>query len=80
MNALLSGKIDRNIAPWLSGAPLTALHKKTGGICPIAVGDVIQRLVVPAVFQSNLIFQALSFRMVKLELAYVVGWKLQFIH
>ena len=30
-NTLLAGKLDRRIAPWLSGAPLTALHKKGGG-------------------------------------------------
>ena len=45
VNSLLAGRIDSNITPWLSGAPLTALRKKTGGYRPIAVGDVIRRLV-----------------------------------
>ena len=44
-NSLLAGKLDRRIAPWLSGAPLTALRKKGGGIRPIAVGNTIRRLV-----------------------------------
>ena len=42
VNSLLSSKIDNRISPWLAGAPLTALHKKTGG--PIAVGEVLHRL------------------------------------
>ncbi|XP_062518293.1 uncharacterized protein LOC134193482 [Corticium candelabrum] len=41
---LLSGQADSRIAPWLSGAPLTALLKKQGGIRPIAVGEVLRRL------------------------------------
>ena len=44
-SSLLSGKIDRAIAPWLSGAPLTSLHKKSGGYRPIAIGEVIRRLI-----------------------------------
>ena len=44
MCLLLSGKLDRNISPFLSGAPLTALQKKAGGIRPIAVGEVLRRL------------------------------------
>ena len=44
MNKLLSGKIDHRIAPWLSGAPLTALRKKPSGFRPIAVGEVLRRL------------------------------------
>ena len=42
---LLSGKADVRIAPWFCGAPLTALLKKQGGIRPIAVGEVLRRLV-----------------------------------
>ena len=37
---LLSGQADVRIAPWLTGAPLTALYKRQGGIRPIAVGEV----------------------------------------
>ncbi|XP_062519145.1 uncharacterized protein LOC134194239 [Corticium candelabrum] len=44
MCLLLSGRLDRNISPFLSGAPLTALQKKAGGIRPIAVGEVLRRL------------------------------------
>ena len=41
---LLSGHADTHIGPWLSGAPLTSLLKKQGGICPIAVGEVLCHL------------------------------------
>ena len=44
MSKLLAGKSDPRIAPWLSGASLTALIKKTGGYCPIAIGEVLCRL------------------------------------
>ena len=44
MTKLLAGKCDPRIAPWLSGAPLTALLKKSGGFRPIAVGEVLRRL------------------------------------
>ena len=44
LNKLLSGKLDRRIGPWLSGAPLTALRKKPSGFRPIAVGEVLRRL------------------------------------
>ena len=45
VNFLLSGKAPRLVAPWLCGAPITALHKKNGGVCPIAVCETIWRLV-----------------------------------
>ena len=46
INVALSGKMDRLISSWLSGAPLTALFKKHdgGGVQPIAVGEVLRRL------------------------------------
>ena len=44
MNHLLSGKAPSCLAPWLCGAPLTALLKKGGGVRPIAVGEVLRRL------------------------------------
>ena len=45
ISLLLSGKVDVSISPWLSGAPLTALNKKSGGIRSIAIEEVIRRLV-----------------------------------
>jgi len=44
MNHLLAGKGPSCLAPWLCGAPLTALLKKSGGVRPIAVGEVLRRL------------------------------------
>jgi len=44
VNFLLSGKAPLCLAPWLCGAPLTALLKKVGGIRPIAVGEVLRHL------------------------------------
>ena len=39
--------MDKRISAWLSGAPLTALYKKQGGggVRPIAVGEVLRRLI-----------------------------------
>ena len=45
INFLLSGQASRLVAPWLCGAPITALHKKNGGVRPIAVCETIRRLV-----------------------------------
>ena len=45
LNHLLSGKAHPLLAPWLCGAPLTALHKKCQqGFRPIAVGEIFRRL------------------------------------
>ena len=41
---LVSGQAHPSIAPWLCGAPLMALYKKQGGVCPIAVREVLRRL------------------------------------
>ena len=41
-SSLAAGNAPTSIAPWLAGAPL---KKKHGGIRPIAVGEVIWRLV-----------------------------------
>ena len=44
-NYHLAGRGDRRIAPWLVGAPLTALIKQPTGFRPIAVGEVLRRLI-----------------------------------
>ena len=44
MNILLAVRMDHRAAPWLVGAPVTALVKKGGGFRPIAVCEVIRRL------------------------------------
>ena len=40
VNFLLSGKASPLAAPWLCGAPITALHKKNGGVHPRRNGGV----------------------------------------
>ena len=45
VNLFLSGKRPPQLAPWLCGAPLTALQKRNGGIRPIAVGETLRRLI-----------------------------------
>jgi Reverse transcriptase (RNA-dependent DNA polymerase) len=45
VNRLASGRAPTSFAPWLCGAPPTALAKPNGGVRPIAVGEVIRRLV-----------------------------------
>ena len=44
INFLFSAKAPLCLAPWLCGAPLTALVKKSGGVRPIAVGEVFRWL------------------------------------
>ena len=44
VNLFLSGKGPPKLAPWLCGAPLTALQNSNGGIRPIAVGETLRRL------------------------------------
>ena len=41
----LSGNLHVDIAPWLIGAHLVALRKKSGGVHPFAVGEGLRRLV-----------------------------------
>jgi hypothetical protein len=45
VNRLASGRAPTSFAPWLCGAPLTALAKPNGGVRPISVGEVMHRLV-----------------------------------
>jgi hypothetical protein len=45
VNLLLAGQAPACIAPFLASAPLVPLLKKDGGIRPIAVGEVMRRLV-----------------------------------
>ena len=46
INLLLSGRLNSLISPWMCGAPLTALIKQGGkGVRPIAVGEMISRLL-----------------------------------
>jgi hypothetical protein len=44
LGIILAGKVHASICPIFCGASLTALKKKTGGIRPIAVGNVWRRL------------------------------------
>ena len=44
MNILFSGNFPSIVVPYLCGASLMALKKKSGGLRPIAVGEVIRRL------------------------------------
>ena len=42
---LARGDVPLSIAPFLAGASLMALEKKSGGLRPIAVGKVLRRIV-----------------------------------
>ena len=44
VNLFLSGKCPTSLAPFIAGAPLLALKKRSGGIRPIAVGEIWRRL------------------------------------
>ena len=45
MQLVLESRTPLSIWPFFFGANLTALHKKDGGICPIAVSCTLRRLV-----------------------------------
>jgi hypothetical protein len=45
VNRLAPGRSPTPFAPWLCGAPLTSLAKPNGEARPIAVGEIIRRLV-----------------------------------
>ena len=44
VNTMMKGKVPSSVAPYLCGARLHAANKKTGGIRPIAVGNLLRRL------------------------------------
>ena len=45
VNVMVKGEVPTEIAPFLSGARLHAANKKDGGIRPIAIGNLLRRLV-----------------------------------
>ncbi len=45
LSELATGKGPEQLAPWIAGAPLTALRKDDNGVRPIAVGETIRRLI-----------------------------------
>nr|GEV40174.1 hypothetical protein [Tanacetum cinerariifolium] len=45
VNLFLDGKFPKTLGEYIASAPLTALVKPGGGICPIVVGTVWRRLV-----------------------------------
>ena len=45
VNLAVAGKVPEAVAPFLCGARLHAANKKAGGIRPIAVGNLLRRLV-----------------------------------
>ena len=44
-SSLATGDVASDLAPWMAGAPIFPLKKKDKGIRPIAVGEVMRRLV-----------------------------------
>ena len=45
VNAMAGGGVPERVAPFLAGARLHAAKKKSGGLRPIAVGNLLRRLV-----------------------------------
>ena len=45
VNVMASGKVPPQVSPFLCGARLHAAIKKDGGLRPIAVGNMLRRLV-----------------------------------
>jgi hypothetical protein len=51
-NTLARGEAPLELAPFLAGASLFALEKKDGGIRPIAIGEILRRLVGKALCKT----------------------------
>jgi hypothetical protein len=68
---LLSGQLPSEICHLLYGASLCAVHKKDGGIRPIAIGNCLRRLTSKlACFQSrNIVNSYLSSHQLELGVA-----------
>ena len=45
VNSMAAGKLPKEVSPYLCGGNLYAAVKKSGGLRPVAVGDVFRRLV-----------------------------------
>ena len=52
VNNLLAGKLPKEIAKYFCGANLFGAKKKDGGIRPIAVGEILRRLVSKAAMRA----------------------------
>ena len=61
LNVLLAGKLDLRVAPWMVGAPLIALEKKSGGFRPIAIGEVFAVWRVDFAVKQFIPFYQISF-------------------
>ena len=48
-NIMLAGKVPDDVLPVLYGAKLIALSKPGGGICPIAVGNILRQMTAKCV-------------------------------
>ena len=55
VNLLCSGSVPFPVIPHLCGASLTALRKKSGGLRPIAVGEVLRRLVSKCLLRVSIL-------------------------
>lgn len=52
VNLLASGRAPSSVAPWLAGAPLTALGNPDGDVRPIAVRETLRHLVSACLMAS----------------------------
>ena len=52
VNLLCAGRAPPCILPYLCGATLLACRKRSGGLCPIAIGEVLRRLTTQCVSRA----------------------------
>ncbi len=59
MQVIARGDLQPEVARVMSASTLVALGKDDGGVCPVAIGEVLMRLVCRAVcIQKRKVFEA----------------------
>ncbi|CAE7260807.1 unnamed protein product [Symbiodinium natans] len=75
VNLMVQGQVCADAAPVLAGAVLVAVPKPKGGVRPIAIGEVLRRLVGKCLMRSVREDAAITSAQLKLESGYPLGLK-----
>ena len=79
LNTILAGKAPNEFASIFSSAPLVPLVKKDGSLRPIAVGEVLRRLLFKICLHKVMSQAAIIYHHYKLVLEYHMAWRPSFM-